>query len=355
MSTSLKGSIQEKEISLVSKASKEISFIQYNIGKRQEVQKTLPEIGFRRKTDIILVQGPSTWKDRQKGSYFSIPYPAFNLILLSNLAICPRVTVYIRKTSSSFLQYRNREDICKDTDIIVLEIYGQLERFLLFNIYNEKQLDENSGTQRNSRTTISRAILELEIDLPFVLIGDYNLHHTRWNALARNPSKEAEELVDWLDKNNCQLLNSDKQDGTFYRPNIRGKSIIDLAFYLGNFQENTWDNWTIIEEIGSDYKTIAFSLFTRETLRYLNPLQETPFSIKKANWELFSTSLNKQVQELELEAKLLVLEELVGENPYIKIAAEKAIPRSKTYEFSKLWWNKELLKKRQKMAKLGRL
>ena len=80
-----------------------------------------------------------------------------------------------------------------------------------------------------------RAILELEIDLPFVLIGDYNLHHTRWNALARNPSKEAKELVDWLDKNNCQLLNLDKQEGTFYRSNIRGKSIIDLVFYLGNF------------------------------------------------------------------------------------------------------------------------
>src|SRR6266568_8120694 len=126
--------------------------------------------------------------------------------------------------------------------------------------------------------------------------------------------------------------------------------------------------------------------------RYLNPLQETPFSIKKVNWELFSTSLKEQVQELELEAKLLVLKELVGENPYIeigekghlasledsyrprdrslntlvdnlvidltsyiKLVAEKTIPRSKTCEFSKPWWNEELLKKRQKMAKLERL
>ena len=39
----------------------------------------------------------------------------------------------------------------------------------------------------------------------------------------------------------------------------------------------------------------------------------------------------------------------------IKTAAEKAIFRSKIYEFSKLWWNKELLKKRKKMVKLGRL
>ena len=38
MSTSLKGFIQEEEISLVSKASGEISFIQHNVGKRQKVQ-----------------------------------------------------------------------------------------------------------------------------------------------------------------------------------------------------------------------------------------------------------------------------------------------------------------------------
>jgi len=35
------------------------------------------------------------------------------------------------------------------------------------------------------------------------------------------------------------LLNSDKQEGTFYRSNIKEKSIIDLAFYSGNFQGNT--------------------------------------------------------------------------------------------------------------------
>ena len=96
-------------------------------------------------------------------------------------------------------------------------------------------MDEDSRTQRNSRTTISRAILEKELDLPFILIGDYNLHYKRWNVLARNPTREAKELVEWLDKHNCQLLNSDKQEGTFYRSNIREKSIIDLAFYLGNF------------------------------------------------------------------------------------------------------------------------
>ena len=91
----------------------------------------------------------------------------------------------------------------QDIDIIALEIYGQFERVLLLNIYNKRQLDENSKTQRSSISTTSKAILERELDLPFTLIGDYNLYYIRWNALARNPTREAEELVDWLDKHNC--------------------------------------------------------------------------------------------------------------------------------------------------------
>ena len=54
--------------------------------------------------------------------------------------------------------------------------------------------------------------------------------------------------------------------------------VIESANYKGLFQ-----HCFIVRFTGSDHKTIAFSLFTRETQRYLNPLRETPFSIKKAN------------------------------------------------------------------------
>ena len=51
-----------------------------------------------------------------------------------------------------------------------------------------------------------------------------------------------------------------------------------------------------------------------------------------------------------------LVDNLVGDlTSCIKLAAEKAIPKSRTCEFSKPWWNKELLQKRKKMAKLGRL
>ena len=41
------------------KVAGEISFLQHNVGRRQEVQQTLLELAFAKRTDIVLVQEPS--------------------------------------------------------------------------------------------------------------------------------------------------------------------------------------------------------------------------------------------------------------------------------------------------------
>jgi translation initiation factor RLI1 len=41
----------------------ELSFLQHNVGRRQEVQQTLLELAFAKRTDIFLVQEPSVWLD----------------------------------------------------------------------------------------------------------------------------------------------------------------------------------------------------------------------------------------------------------------------------------------------------
>jgi hypothetical protein len=42
--------------SSTTKMAGEISFLQYNVGKRQEVQQTLLGLAFAKRTDIVLVQ-----------------------------------------------------------------------------------------------------------------------------------------------------------------------------------------------------------------------------------------------------------------------------------------------------------
>ena len=49
----------------ITKIQGEISFLQQNVGKRQEVQQTLLELAFARRTDLVLLQEPSFWCDRQ--------------------------------------------------------------------------------------------------------------------------------------------------------------------------------------------------------------------------------------------------------------------------------------------------
>ena len=41
------------------KVAGELSFLQHNVGRRQEVQQTLLELAFAKRTDIVLVQEPS--------------------------------------------------------------------------------------------------------------------------------------------------------------------------------------------------------------------------------------------------------------------------------------------------------
>ena len=138
--SSLESNLETLEPSILeSKPSKEkgeISFIQHNTARKQEVLQTVLEIAFQRKTDLILIQEPYIFK--KESVYYSIPHPAFNLIL-PDTSIRPRVSIYTRKKSN--FQYTPQLDICNDSDIQILEISGNLESFLVLNVYNKKELE----------------------------------------------------------------------------------------------------------------------------------------------------------------------------------------------------------------------
>ena len=147
--------------------------------------------------------------------------------MLKPESIRPRVIVYIRKTAP--FSYRVREDLIQDLDLLVIEISDpSLGKLLLINLYNEKALDENLKTQKSGQTTINRALLRLQLQLPFIIAGDFNLHHTWWNSTIDTPSTNADRLVEWLNKHDSRLVNKEK--ATYHRANLVNKSIIDLAF-----------------------------------------------------------------------------------------------------------------------------
>jgi len=142
--------------STTSKVQGEISFLQHNVGKRQEVQQTLLELAFAKKTDIVLIQEPSVWLDSREGVWFSFPHPSYSLVLPKSDKR-PRTATYIRTEAA--IKHKQRDDLSTDNDLLVLEISGPTERFLLLNIYNEKELAEDSTSQPQGVRTIERALL----------------------------------------------------------------------------------------------------------------------------------------------------------------------------------------------------
>jgi hypothetical protein len=65
---------------------------------------------------------------------------------------------------------------CKDPDIIVLEISGPgIEKFKIFNVYNERRETENSNIINN--WTVERSLQEIDITNSAIICGDFNAHH----------------------------------------------------------------------------------------------------------------------------------------------------------------------------------
>ena len=64
---------------------------------------------------------------------------------------------------------------------------------------------------------------------PTVLAGDWNLHHSRWDSNATE-SREAEEVVEWLDSNHLELANV-PDVSTYHAHNGGAESVLDLVFF----------------------------------------------------------------------------------------------------------------------------
>ncbi len=96
------------------------------------------EIGLKRNIDFILVQEPWIAQD----NIYIISYTAYHTILSEFCDVRPRVAVFAKK--DSIHQFCYRSDLCKDSNIIILDILNsEIPDFQIINIYNEKSLKEN--------------------------------------------------------------------------------------------------------------------------------------------------------------------------------------------------------------------
>jgi hypothetical protein len=113
-------------------------------------------------------------------------------------------------------------------DIIILEISGpDIEKFRNFNIYNERRETENSNNW-----TVERSLQRIDATNSTNIYNYFNTHHQWWSSCIKNPIRN-QNLVNWLHKRNCELLNTPDQS-IFERSNTINTSVIDLTFATPN-------------------------------------------------------------------------------------------------------------------------
>ena len=336
-----------------------VTVIQLNAGKRQGAHYSILEQATRLKVDIVALQEPYMPKIPQSTApvstiWSTISAPSFDLFPpLPNYKLSPirpRTLIYVRKGAG--LEVSPRFDLFEDTDIQAVEVKGAgLEPFLIVNCYNEK----DQHIDGNRALTISRALLRAKLprNSPILLVGDFNLHHPRWNASATaQATRKASSLVSWLDNRKFTLLVDglviEKLGGTFFRAGLRSESILDLAFITG-FKKTAWRDWQYLEATGSDHEAIFFTATCS--------LEDTPsapirplFNLKKLDEEAFARTFKGNLasyysyleslperpsaDQLDLIAKKLT-EAITG-------ALGTSAPKLKVTERSKRWWSEEL-------------
>ena len=95
-----------------------------------------------------------------------------------------------------------RTNICKDLDLMILEVKCEGSRhppMHIINIYNQTELGE---TQEQRYMTDRLASINLHPGTPMIITGDWNLHHNSWDSMVEVESTLArtQEVADsdWL-------------------------------------------------------------------------------------------------------------------------------------------------------------
>ncbi len=331
--------------------TQEIRFLQHNCARSTNTMISCLEYGLENKIDIICIQEP--WIGSNQ---ITISHPAFFKILPDQEQDENHKQRVITFVSKSFrYSVTPRSDLCADIDIQILNISGtNIENFSIINVYNEKCQKQNSNEY-----TIERKLTSIELSRNSIICGDFNAHHQCWNSRIAS-SIRANSLIEWLNKFNCELINTPDQY-TFTRGT--SSSVIDLIFATVDLASKI-TKWSINDDAGtgSDHEVIEFSICV-ENVETVNNSMNGAFNTQKANWEKFNqylkdnhSSVKSQMIQLMSNSTTKNLNEgAILLRDVIVNASNLSIPKRRPCENSKVWWTDELTQLRKNLARAKRM
>jgi hypothetical protein len=205
----------------------------------------------------------------------------------------PKCVMYVRKLPNI------RTSIAYSCENAIIACKISLEgnqSFTVYNVYSRGGLD----------TFFTKVIRSLHPTPSCILLGDFNCHHPWWYADYGSPTQQqktmslspnAYRIVDWLEDQDFQLINSPGVP-THYPSNGNKPSIIDLTFAHGAVGDNI-STWRALHESTSDHSIITFDLSLPNS--HL-PKPSAPIIIncyKQANWDVFRQCIRDNAIDFE--------------------------------------------------------
>lgn len=345
------------------------NIISFNANTTSEAMENALEIAVQVEADLVLFQEPwfyNAWNRQDYAAATSTAHSNFTQILLNHLPNKkPRTIAYISKTFKPLVSLSRELPI--DTDIQFIDISEGEETMQIINIYNQK--DQGDHAKR----TFQRHLYGRNTSSNTIVMGDFNSHHLWWNPAIDTPNQEADELVEWIEDNNLSLLNKPGEI-TFIRPNTTTLSILDLALVSQEISDRV-QSFRINNAIASDHWGLQLHLHGKNRDWVDNPVHQSYYNTKKADWKLFGETINTSIYNSPLlknlsttenpastENSLKIIEEqnvLLQANldaiasaltEVITLAVDRVIPRAYIGSFSKPWWTPELRELRKQMT-----
>ena len=86
------------------------------------------------------------------------------------------------------------------------------------------------------------------------------------------------------------MLLNNTDESTFFRQNMKNRSIIHLAFYIPIFRKYLQGDWKLLPHTGSNHEAIGFIATVIEPVQGFNTIKPV-WNIKKADQDLFGKTL----------------------------------------------------------------
>ena len=172
-----------------------------------------------------------------------------------------------------------------------------------------------------------------QLPKPFVLMGDFNSHHTLWGRIDIND--KGRTIEDFITKHDLILLND--KSSTYLHPATGSYSSLDLTIYSPGIFPGF--NWKVCDDL---HRSDHFPIQVSEVGLSVQQRPER-WKLLKANWDLFRIHCEQTIypsafEDCENPAELFT--------SLLYSAAEKSIPRTSTNPKhpNKHWFNDDCRK-----------